>query len=576
MERRDGGAHWIHREREGELMRGRRNSWLFVLLSVLLLAAGLAASSGVDGRAALATGDDLYSENFATSLVRQVVQPLIERNAVGASVLAIPPTGTVAGLAQAPPADASVVGEALVADPAHLASTRETVDSPAGDSTEESGGTGSSRDETPAGVAEPLVAPVPTLNAPVTSEPTEARDASIGLLSSGDVYHFPTTTVPSDHFPTTTVPTEFFPTTTVPTDFFPTTTVPTDAYTSPPSSIEAQETTTTSTSSTTSTTTTPTTAAPVVEPDPTEFGNAARYHGGIDVSSTFDFGQSRSLVEQAISDQFGDLDYVGGTIEDVSIVDDPSGDYLLTRSGVGNDSRKQWNVLLPEAQESYLVYRFLLEPGFDAGDGDGSEGSPAALTGVKLPGLMRGDPGDNTGGNHVAGGFSGRLMIRGTESSGSTSAPRDGLTLSAYIYGQEIDDQSISSAFGRDYFFLDGFDSTPFRGIEPGTFEGVGDPRIFDLEEGEWVTLVLGYRVDGDNGWFKAWASTGEGPLTERLFVPNINWTGGDGTAGADSILFQQFWGGSGSVWYPDEVSYTRFKDFAVFTNEADALNAAR
>ena len=167
-------------------------------------------------------------------------------------------------------------------------------------------------------------------------------------------------------------------------------------------------------------------------------------------------------------------------------------------------------------------------------------------------------------------------MIRGTNSAGSTAAPRDGLSLAAYIYGQEINDESIANGFGRDYFFLDGFETVPFEGIEDGTNEGVGDPRIWELEEGKWITVVLGYRVDGDNGWFKAWTMTEGERLQQRLFVDNINWTGGELTDGADYLLVQQFWGGDGEVWYPDGASYTRFRDFGVYTSEADALAAAR
>ena len=153
-------------------------------------------------------------------------------------------------------------------------------------------------------------------------------------------------------------------------------------------------------------------------------------------------------------------------------------------------------------------------------------------------------------------------MIRGTNSEGSTTAARDGLSLGAYIYGQEIEDQSIASGFGQDYYFLDGFQSQAFEGINDGIEGGVGDPRIWELQEGEWVTLVLGYRVDGDDGWFKAWTGTENERLQQRLYIPNINWAGGESTAGPDSLFFQQFWGGSGDAWYPDSESFTRFKDF--------------
>ena len=282
------------------------------------------------------------------------------------------------------------------------------------------------------------------------------------------------------------------------------------------------------------------------------------------------------MVSRALEAQFGDLRYEhNANWDDFSIVSDPTGDFLRARSNVGNNSQKQWNAPIEPHQESYLVYQLYLEPGFDAGDGNNSDGSPSWGTGIKLPGLARGNPGANTGGNHTAGGFSGRLMIRGTNSDGDSGAPRDGISLAAYIYGQEIDNRSIASGFGRDYYFLDSFASEPFEGISRGTFEGVGDPRIFDLPTGEWVTLVLGYRVDGDNGWFRAWTKTGNGALTPRLDIPNLNWTGGNGTQGPDSLFFSNFWGGSGSVWYPDSVSFMRFRDFAVFDNQSDALNFA-
>ena len=167
-------------------------------------------------------------------------------------------------------------------------------------------------------------------------------------------------------------------------------------------------------------------------------------------------------------------------------------------------------------------------------------------------------------------------MIRGTNSEGSTTAPRDGLTLAAYMYGQEIADRDIAFGFGRDYYFLDGFEAQAFQGINDGIEGGVGDPRIWALEEGEWITVVLGYRVDGDDGWFKAWTA-GEGErLEQRLHVQDVNWTGGDNTDGPDALFFQQLWGGQGEAWYPDSVTFTRFKDFGVYTTETDALAAAR
>ena len=339
---------------------------------------------------------------------------------------------------------------------------------------------------------------------------------------------------------------------------------------------------TTTTAAPRPTTTTTTTAAPrttttaAARPAATS-GASSIFSAPVEGLSPFGFGQTQSEVTRALSAQFGDLRYVHpSNWEDFSVVSDSGGDYLRVRSDVGSNSQKQFNAPIEPSQETYLVYQFYLEPGFDAGDGNNSDGSPSWGTGIKLPGLMRGNPGDNTGGNHTAGGFSGRLMIRGTNSDGLNGAPRDGLSLAAYVYGQEIDNQNIASGFGEDYYFLDGFDSEPFEGITGGTHEGVGDPRIWELQTGKWVTVVLGYRVDGDNGFFKAWTKTGNSALTENLHIPNVNWTGGNSTAGADSILFQNFWGGKGSVWYPDSVSYMRYRNFDVFTSQADALAAAR
>lgn len=300
----------------------------------------------------------------------------------------------------------------------------------------------------------------------------------------------------------------------------------------------------------------------------------------IDGMESLGFGSSQSTVEAVLESQFPGLEEVSGSNwEDVAIVSDPSGDYLRTRSNVGDASRKQWTAPIPTSAESYLVYRFFLEPGFDAGDGNGSDGSPVWGTGVKMPGLLRGETAGNTGGNHSADGFSGRLMIRGTrKSDGETSSSREGLSLTAYIYGQEIDGKNIGSGFGEDYYLLDGFDARPFEGLNAGKHEGVGDPRIWDLEVGRWVTVILGYNVDGDNGWFKAWTMTDgiDTAPVPRLHIPRVKWMDEGADQGADALLFQQFWGGSGSVWYPDSVSYMRFKDFAVYTNEADALSAVQ
>lgn len=285
-------------------------------------------------------------------------------------------------------------------------------------------------------------------------------------------------------------------------------------------------------------------------------------------------GQTKDQFLNIISPQFGTFPHSGrNNFENLSIVDDPAGRSLQYRSSVGNSSHIQFSSAIPVHQETYLVYRFKLEEGFDAGDGAGQEGMPSHSTGIKLPGLMRGSPAANTGGNHTAGGFSGRLMIRGTrKSDGVNSAPREGISIGAYIYGQRINGQNIASGFGRSYYFLDGFESQPFLGHSSGLSEGVGDPRIWDLEEDRWVTLVLGYRVDNGNGWFKAWTKT-EGiddQVNPSLFIPNIDWTGG--SEGADNLLFQNFWGGQGSVWHPDKASNILYRDFAVFTDEADAI----
>ncbi|MFT7475346.1 MAG: hypothetical protein ACI81L_002284 [Verrucomicrobiales bacterium] len=298
----------------------------------------------------------------------------------------------------------------------------------------------------------------------------------------------------------------------------------------------------------------------------------------IDGMKTVSFGSSRATVESALETQFPNLRYASDSNwDDYAIVSDPNGDYLRTRSNIGDNSRKQWNVSIPVSNEQYLVYRFYLEPGFDAGDGNGSEGRPVWGTGIKMPGLMRGTPGASTGGSHSPEAFSGRLMIRGTrKSDGSNSEQREGLSLGAYIYGQKIDGKSIASGYGEDYYFLNGFGSKPFSGLNNGTHEGVGDPRIWDLEVGKWTTVVLGHRVDGDNGWFKAWTMTDGGSLQPRLHIPRVNWMGSGENQGADSLIFQQYWGGSGSVWHPDSVSYMRFKDFGVYTSQADAMAAAR
>jgi len=276
-------------------------------------------------------------------------------------------------------------------------------------------------------------------------------------------------------------------------------------------------------------------------------------------------------VISTLEKHFGHIEYPGLNWEDFAVTDG----YLRTRSDAGQNSRKQFAVPFEDSQEAYLTYQFYLEPGFDAGDGNG--GRVVSSTGVKLPGLAGGTPELNTGGHHTAGGFTGRLMIRGTrKSDGDNRKAREGLGLSAYIYGQEINNSSINHGFGRDYLFLNGFDAQPFTGLKSGKSSGVGDPRIWDLPVGEWVTVVLGYRVDGDNGWFRAWTASGTDPLAPRLELNNVNWVGNSGPQTIDSLLFQNFWGGQGGEWYPDNVSYMRFRDFAVYESQNDALAAAR
>lgn len=410
---------------------------------------------------------------------------------------------------------------------------------------------------------------------PTATKVQERANVQVGVITSVAA---PTTSAPTPEptTPTTSPPTTRpAPDTTSPN---PSPSVAQQRQPTPPTTSPALPTTTTTLLPPTTTLPPPTTTLPpptTERPAPPPV-NSAVLSTSLDNVAPFQFGQSRDGVLGALESEFGPVRFAHpGNWDDFALVQDPGGSYLRTRSNIGDSSQKQFNITVPEASESYLVYSFFLEPGFDAGSANTL--ATTHSTGIKLPGLMRGSPAENTGGNHTEGGFSGRLMIRGTrKSDGLNYQPREGLSLAAYVYGQEIADQAINSGFGRDYYFLNGFDADPFQGLSTGLHQGVGDPRIWDLPVGEWVTLVLGYRVDGDDGWFKAWTKTGDGQLRPALHVPEVNWTGGDRTAGPDSLLFQNFWGGKGDVWYPDSTSYIRFKDFNVFHAESAALAHAR
>jgi len=294
-------------------------------------------------------------------------------------------------------------------------------------------------------------------------------------------------------------------------------------------------------------------------------------------------GSTWATIQTTLQEQFAGPFYqsAGSNGDNYATIEDATGDYLRTRRETGGTSAQQWVTPTALNKEVYLQYDIMFEAGFDHGDGTGGR-NPFNTT-HKLPGMTGGGSagvGGNVGGSHDPEGFTGRIVTRATrKSDGQASLDREGMALSAYIYGFEIDGNSIASGFGEDYYFLDSHATTPFEGITTGLVNGCGDPRIWDMPTGSWITVTVGYRVDGPTGWFKAWTLE-QGVDTvhqERLHIPNVQWMNPANSAdeGADGMMFHHFYGGSGAAWYADTESFIRMKNFKVSTTEIEVIGAA-
>jgi len=314
---------------------------------------------------------------------------------------------------------------------------------------------------------------------------------------------------------------------------------------------------------------------------------ATIFSGNFDDSTKVAFGNTQTTVVNAMQETLPTLTNVdSNNWDDVAIVADGAGDYLRTRSNTGDNSRKAWAVEFADETTAFLTYSVMFEStggsshtsddGFDWGDGNA--GTPKTWsTGGKLPGLVFGSPGDNTGGVLANGAWSGRLMWRGQrKSNGIGGSARESVTLSLYFYGEEANGETGLGA-ANTYFFVQDFAESPTRfgsSGSDGTGDGqYGDSRGMELKTDVWYHLCLGYHAPNNNtGYFKAWTWE-DGVDTawqEQLHVPDIKWHE-TGTGGIDRLLFQNFWGGATTDWYPDNLAYMRYKNFAAFTTESEA-----
>ena len=298
------------------------------------------------------------------------------------------------------------------------------------------------------------------------------------------------------------------------------------------------------------------------------------------------FGFDGTNRNQILDDQFTGLTGWGGEDDHWSVVADADGDYIRTRSEVHKRNVLQFEDTFTNTQETYLAYQFRFEAGYDFGDSLGLR--RVWETGIKMPGLANAPVGSNVNSQRSADGYTARLMVHGTRknadangAAGAAHEPRQGVTLSSYIYASEY--QGVpESGSGRSFYFKQGdpFPTTNFHigNGNTGTGQGCGHPDIWDLPDGEWVWVVVGVRCDGANGWFRCWTQEqGDSVLQERLEVTGIEYmqTSGQGT---ERLLFSTFHGGpdyndsppNSQYWHPDVESYINFRRFLVATTFAE------
>ena len=170
----------------------------------------------------------------------------------------------------------------------------------------------------------------------------------------------------------------------------------------------------------------------------------------------------------------------------------------------------------------------------------------------------------HTGSNHDRYGCSARTMLRAWNLSGSGGDPADGVTIE--LYPSHLKRKSDRYAFRK----TNPVNPTRYQGS--GTGDGqIGDPNIWTMPIGEWVTVICGMGV-GDNHFYRAYTSTETEPVPKlRLELTHAGgwrWMADEARQTLDSWMFQSLYGGSASEseWQPDsESGMLQYKGIRVF-----------
>jgi hypothetical protein len=188
----------------------------------------------------------------------------------------------------------------------------------------------------------------------------------------------------------------------------------------------------------------------------------------------------------------------------------------------GKRNKVSWRLNLKKGREVlYLQYKIKFEKGFDF------------RRGGKLPGIGGGDqPG---GGRHSNKGFSSRIMWR------------EGGDMHQYVYYPED-----GSKYGKGFWWED---------------LGSEQMKHFKFQPGKWHTIKMKIQMNKfkwrGNGYITSWL---DGRLALRQDVKLR--MKGEGSYGADSIMFTVFFGGADRSWAPRKDCKIYFDEFIISDKE--------
>lgn len=254
------------------------------------------------------------------------------------------------------------------------------------------------------------------------------------------------------------------------------------------------------------------------------------------------------------------------------------GDYMSFFSIPGDHSASGAEFDIGDHTEAWLQYQVWFAPDFDFG-----ANLSAHSVGGKMPGLASSGPfgkmnGNYTGGNHDDQGHSGRNMWRAHQSQGRSWEPGDGICMGLYAYDYELAVRP-DLKYGRNLMYRkpEANEVNPVawedaEGGNNGTGPGqIGDPDVWIVPLGEWITVTVGHGVGAANSdnWYEAWVSTESRPEPWRALrlegaTSRFRWMAPNADQKIDTFLFQSYWGGKGDIWLPTRQTEFRYRGIEV------------